>query len=167
MHRLLRPAYDRHQVLQQLRAVSLSRETDPAHRARIPSELRRIAHTAKARDLVTHVHDRLGHDRCYAIDYGKAASELGYAPGRQRQEGLASSIDWNWSHTDGWRALLGRATVPGFGPIMNPSSGIKKFVKKGSGNPQVRGVSAALVYNRAARIFGITLRVAVEDEIRF
>ena len=62
----------------------------------------------KAQDLITHVRDRLGHDRRYAIDYGKAARELGYAPGRQLQDGLASTVDWYLTHTDWWQALLGR-----------------------------------------------------------
>jgi dTDP-glucose 4,6-dehydratase len=62
----------------------------------------------KARDLITHVRDRLGHDRRYAIDYGKAARELGYAPARNLEAGLASTVDWYLTHTDWWQALLGR-----------------------------------------------------------
>ena len=62
----------------------------------------------KARDLITHVRDRPGHDRRYAIDYGKAARELGYAPGRNLLDGLASTVDWFLSHTQWWQALLGR-----------------------------------------------------------
>jgi len=62
----------------------------------------------RARDLITHVRDRLGHDRRYAIDYGKAARELGYAPGRNLQEGLASTVNWYLTHQKWWQALLGR-----------------------------------------------------------
>jgi dTDP-glucose 4,6-dehydratase len=62
----------------------------------------------RARDLITHVRDRLGHDRRYAIDYGKAARELGYAPGRNLRDGLASTVDWFLSNTAWWQALLGR-----------------------------------------------------------
>jgi dTDP-glucose 4,6-dehydratase len=62
----------------------------------------------KARELITHVRDRLGHDRRYAIDYGKAARELGYAPGRNLHDGLAATVDWYLSHTQWWQALLGR-----------------------------------------------------------
>ncbi len=62
----------------------------------------------RARDLITHVRDRPGHDRRYAIDYGKAARELGYQPSRKLQDGLASTVDWYLTHTPWWRALLGR-----------------------------------------------------------
>jgi dTDP-glucose 4,6-dehydratase len=61
-----------------------------------------------ARDLITHVRDRLGHDRRYAIDYGKAARELGYQPSRSLEEGLDSTVDWYLTHTPWWQALLGR-----------------------------------------------------------
>jgi dTDP-glucose 4,6-dehydratase len=62
----------------------------------------------RARDLITHVRDRPGHDRRYAIDYGKAARDLGYAPGRTLKAGLASTIEWYLSHQPWWQALLGR-----------------------------------------------------------
>ncbi len=62
----------------------------------------------KARDLITHVRDRPGHDRRYAIDYGKAARELGYAPARNLRDGLASTVEWFLTHTQWWQALLGR-----------------------------------------------------------
>jgi dTDP-glucose 4,6-dehydratase len=61
-----------------------------------------------ARDLITHVRDRPGHDRRYAIDYGKAARELGYQPSRSLAEGLDSTVDWYLTHTPWWQALLGR-----------------------------------------------------------
>ena len=67
-----------------------------------------ICNGGKALDLITHVRDRLGHDRRYAIDYGKAARELGYAPGRNLQDGLASTVDWYLANTPWWQALLGR-----------------------------------------------------------
>ena len=59
-------------------------------------------------DLVAHVRDRLGHDRRYAIDYGKAAKELGYAPRRNLAAGLSSTIAWYLANTTWWQALLGR-----------------------------------------------------------
>ena len=59
-------------------------------------------------DLVAHVRDRLGHDRRYAIDYGKAAKELGYAPRRTLAAGLSSTIAWYLANTTWWQALLGR-----------------------------------------------------------
>jgi len=62
----------------------------------------------RAVDLVTHVRDRLGHDRRYAINYAKAGRELGYAPGRDLAKGLRSTLDWYLSNLDWWKSLLGR-----------------------------------------------------------
>ena len=61
-----------------------------------------------AASLITHVRDRLGHDRRYAIDYRKAARELGYAPSRDLAAGLKSTFEWYLKNTAWWRALLGR-----------------------------------------------------------
>ena len=62
----------------------------------------------RAADLITHVRDRLGHDRRYAIDYKKAERELGYAPGRDLATGLKATLEWYLSNTGWWKALLGR-----------------------------------------------------------
>ncbi len=44
--------------------------------------------------LLTHVTDRLGHDRRYAIDCSKILAELGWEPEIPFEEGLASTIKW-------------------------------------------------------------------------
>ena len=62
----------------------------------------------KSEDLITHVRDRLGHDRRYAINYQKAARELGYEPGRDFAAGIRSTLDWYLSNHAWWTALLGR-----------------------------------------------------------
>jgi dTDP-glucose 4,6-dehydratase len=62
----------------------------------------------RAVGLVTHVRDRLGHDRRYAINYAKAERELGYAPARDLAKGLRTTLDWYLSNLDWWKALLGR-----------------------------------------------------------
>jgi dTDP-glucose 4,6-dehydratase len=62
----------------------------------------------RAVDLITHVRDRLGHDRRYAINYAKAHSELGYAPARDLASGLGATLDWYLANTQWWRGLLGR-----------------------------------------------------------
>jgi dTDP-glucose 4,6-dehydratase len=59
-------------------------------------------------DLITHVRDRLGHDRRYAIDYRKAQRELGYSPSRDLKRGLAETQEWYFSNRPWWEALLGR-----------------------------------------------------------
>jgi dTDP-glucose 4,6-dehydratase len=58
--------------------------------------------------LVTHIRDRPGHDRRYAIDYRKAQRELGYVPGRDLAGGLRSTFEWYLANTGWWQALLGR-----------------------------------------------------------
>jgi len=62
----------------------------------------------RAVELITHVRDRLGHDRRYAINYTKAKHDLGYAPARDLAAGLRSTLDWYLANTRWWRALLGR-----------------------------------------------------------
>jgi dTDP-glucose 4,6-dehydratase len=59
-------------------------------------------------DLITHVRDRPGHDRRYAIEFSKAARELGYAPARDLSQGLRSTLAWYLENVDWWRGLLGR-----------------------------------------------------------
>jgi dTDP-glucose 4,6-dehydratase len=59
-------------------------------------------------DLITHVRDRLGHDRRYAINYTKAQRELGYTPARDLAKGLSATLHWYLENADWWQALLGR-----------------------------------------------------------
>ena len=58
--------------------------------------------------LKTFVTDRAGHDRRYAIDERKAREELGYAPQRSFDEGLAQTLAWYLANEDWWRPLLNR-----------------------------------------------------------
>ncbi len=47
-----------------------------------------------ARELITFVTDRAGHDLRYAIDAGKIMKELGWQPSLQFEEGIGKTIDW-------------------------------------------------------------------------
>lgn len=49
---------------------------------------------SKYAELITHVKDRPGHDRRYAIDDGKIAGELGWAPALAFEEGMRQTIRW-------------------------------------------------------------------------
>jgi dTDP-glucose 4,6-dehydratase len=62
----------------------------------------------QAVQLIAHVRDRLGHDRRYAINYSKAARDLGYSPARDLSQGLAATVDWYLQHVGWWQILLGR-----------------------------------------------------------
>ena len=51
-------------------------------------------HGSKYAELITHVKDRPGHDRRYAIDDGKIAGELGWAPAVAFEDGMRQTIRW-------------------------------------------------------------------------
>ena len=59
-----------------------------------------------ARDLITFVEDRAGHDWRYAIDAAKITDELGYRPQESFESGLGRTIDWYLANEDWWRPLL-------------------------------------------------------------
>ncbi len=52
----------------------------------------------KARDLITFVKDRAGHDRRYAIDPSKCHAELAYHPVESFESGIGKTIRWYLSH---------------------------------------------------------------------
>jgi dTDP-glucose 4,6-dehydratase len=81
-------------------------DAEPRHRQSFADSPRSRGHSAVS--LITHVRDRPGHDRRYAIDYRKAARSLGYAPARDLREGLSSTVDWYLEQVAWWRGLLGR-----------------------------------------------------------
>ncbi len=59
-----------------------------------------------ARDLITFVEDRAGHDWRYAIDAARIREELGYEPLETFETGLAKTLDWYLANEDWWRPLL-------------------------------------------------------------
>ncbi len=61
-----------------------------------------------ARSLITHVRDRPGHDRRYAINFSKAKRELKYGPKHDLAAGLSSAVEWYLDNAHWWQALLGR-----------------------------------------------------------
>jgi dTDP-glucose 4,6-dehydratase len=76
-----------------------------------PALQRRFPNSAAARgpasaSLITFVSDRPGHDRRYAIDCGKAARELGFAPGKKLSEGLTQTVQWYVENEPWWRSIL-------------------------------------------------------------
>ena len=62
----------------------------------------------RSEELITHVRDRLGHDRRYAVDFAKARRDLGYAPSHDLAAGLRGTVDWYLDNLPWWQALLGR-----------------------------------------------------------
>lgn len=59
-----------------------------------------------ARDLVTFVEDRAGHDWRYAIDARRITTELGYEPRESFETGLDKTLDWFFANEAWWRPLL-------------------------------------------------------------
>ncbi len=55
--------------------------------------------------LVKHVTDRPGHDRCYAMDISHIRRELGWQPKVDLITGLRKTVEWYLSHPD-WIARL-------------------------------------------------------------
>lgn len=49
-------------------------------------------------DLITHIEDRPGHDRRYAIDAGKIQRDLGWSPTETFESGLGKTIRWYLEH---------------------------------------------------------------------
>lgn len=60
-----------------------------------------------ARQLISYVTDRPGHDRRYAIDASKIKRELGWEPKVTVERGLRQTVQWYLDHEAWWRPLLG------------------------------------------------------------
>ncbi|SFW30042.1 dTDP-glucose 4,6-dehydratase [Nitrosovibrio sp. Nv17] len=56
-------------------------------------ELRPLAR-GSCRELITHVADRPGHDRRYAIDAGRIERELGWRPAETFESGIRKTVQW-------------------------------------------------------------------------
>ncbi|MCA1749717.1 MAG: dTDP-glucose 4,6-dehydratase [Parasphingopyxis sp.] len=59
--------------------------------------------------LKTHVTDRPGHDRRYAIDCAKITDELGYAPQRDFAAALDETVRWYLDNAAWWRAIQAKS----------------------------------------------------------
>jgi dTDP-glucose 4,6-dehydratase len=64
------------------------------------------ARGASARELITHVTDRPGHDRRYAIDPTKVSTQLGFEPAESLVTGLTHTVDWYLEHEPWWRRVM-------------------------------------------------------------
>lgn len=56
--------------------------------------------------LITHVEDRAGHDRRYAINAGKISLDLGYEPKVSFESGIRKTVQWYIEHEDWWLRLI-------------------------------------------------------------
>jgi dTDP-glucose 4,6-dehydratase len=63
---------------------------------------------APRRSLITHVADRPGHDRRYAIDPTKIETELGWRARETFASGIERTTDWYLDNETWWRPLRER-----------------------------------------------------------
>lgn len=71
---------------------------------RILDELRPAAKPYAS--LITHVQDRPGHDRRYAIDSSKMQKELGWVPEETFETGLRKTVQWYLDNESWWQNVL-------------------------------------------------------------
>jgi dTDP-glucose 4,6-dehydratase len=50
--------------------------------------------TGKSEDLITHVNDRPGHDRRYAMAFARSTADLGWTPQHSFEDGMARTLAW-------------------------------------------------------------------------
>lgn len=65
-------------------------------------------HLGKPESLITHVADRLGHDRRYALSTNKITNELGWRAEMPFAKGLRRTIRWYLENQAWWRWCSGR-----------------------------------------------------------
>jgi dTDP-glucose 4,6-dehydratase len=65
-----------------------------------------ICHGKTAVELITHVQDRLGHDRRYAIDPSKSNNEINYQPKESFETGIKKTVFWYLNNEEWWRSIM-------------------------------------------------------------
>jgi dTDP-glucose 4,6-dehydratase len=56
--------------------------------------------------LITHVADRPGHDRRYAVDTTKITTELGYQPVETFETGMRKTLKWYLENLSDWEVTV-------------------------------------------------------------
>lgn len=79
-------------------------QADPSLAVRFPECPAAKGHACAS--LITHVADRPGHDRRYAIDPTKISRELKFEPKESLATGLARTVDWYLGNEAWWRAVM-------------------------------------------------------------
>lgn len=64
-----------------------------------------LKHLGKPENLISHVKDRPGHDRRYAINASKITNALGWSPRYTFEEGLNQTIDWYVANRTWWERI--------------------------------------------------------------
>ena len=74
------------------------------------------------RDQVTHVADRPGHDKRYAIDATRIGNELGWRPRETFESGLEKTIAWYLANEAWWRPLVAARAAERRGVASGPEN---------------------------------------------
>ncbi len=77
---------------------------DPQLKTRFPNCPASLG--AQCESLITYVKDRPGHDRRYAINHCKIASELGWQPQTELSVGLMATVQWFLNNEKWWASIL-------------------------------------------------------------
>jgi dTDP-glucose 4,6-dehydratase len=72
---------------------------------------RLLAAVGAGEEMIEKVADRKGHDRRYSVDWSKIHTELGYAPQRGFEAGLAETVEWYRSRRDWWEPIKAGASA--------------------------------------------------------
>jgi dTDP-glucose 4,6-dehydratase len=86
------------------RLVDESFAADPALARRFPRSV--AARPGGTASLITHIADRPGHDRRYAVSIDKIGRELGFEPAETLESGLRNTVAWYLEHEDWWRKVM-------------------------------------------------------------
>ena len=86
------------------RLVDESFAGDPGLARRFPRSL--ASRPGGTASLITHIADRPGHDRRYAISTGKIERELGLEFPETLESGLRRTVAWYLQHEDWWRKVM-------------------------------------------------------------
>jgi dTDP-glucose 4,6-dehydratase len=65
-----------------------------------------LAILGKPESLITHVKDRLGHDRRYAIDPTKIEREIGWRPAHSFEKALQDTVEWYLTNRGWWEGVI-------------------------------------------------------------
>jgi dTDP-glucose 4,6-dehydratase len=79
----------------------------PQLAARFPASA--AAQGRSSRSLITHVRDRPGHDRRYAVDGARIGERLGFTPTTDLTAGLTQTVHWYLEHEHWWRDVASGA----------------------------------------------------------